>query len=488
MLSLSLAILLAVFLVRETSTASLADGWGQNTVDNILKERDDNSVLLIFKHHGHVENERLLELREVVAESVTSYCEENRFTCDKSNTQINSTYTDVMWWNRYPEQRKIEGGSISIRMYVRYPPEMDGTGDTKALIPRDSLKDLLEANRGVIGERFGAELLYILVFDWRKNFLYTGLSITAFLLLCGLAIMFGYARSKQMRSSIDSEFAKRLGLDKNDDTLSVNSQRLINSRKSSINVTTLHRRITSNVDEVDESGEISITDYKLIANNTNATKRLQERNQLPIEMDNNDTQILQQKLKRQKRKRELAMENYFRSITHQTCDDTLQDELVKRPISSSSNSQDQGYGSELVNEKRIITSFHARTVLQNGNQPKIKHSAVENEESLQRPSHKDRIKKRSKKNKDINTSKGHMRLEKSNSAFSDDAIPFTEDEKIAEVKADATMSEYISSTIVANIGDGNIIPSTDEADCSEEAPYFPPSTGKENLQSVDNAQ
>ena len=45
-----------------------------------------------------------------------------------------------MWWNRYPEQRKIEGGSISIRMYVRYPPEMDGTGDTKALIPRDSLK------------------------------------------------------------------------------------------------------------------------------------------------------------------------------------------------------------------------------------------------------------------------------------------------------------------------------------------------------------
>ncbi|XP_075254522.1 uncharacterized protein LOC142345921 isoform X4 [Convolutriloba macropyga] len=393
MLSLSLAILLAVFLVRETSTASLADGWGQNTVDNILKERDDNSVLLIFKHHGHVENERLLELREVVAESVTSYCEENRFTCDKSNTQINSTYTDVMWWNRYPEQRKIEGGSISIRMYVRYPPEMDGTGDTKALIPRDSLKDLLEANRGVIGERFGAELLYILVFDWRKNFLYTGLSITAFLLLCGLAIMFGYARSKQMRSSIDSEFAKRLGLDKNDDTLSVNSQRLINSRKSSINVTTLHRRITSNVDEVDESGEISITDYKLIANNTNATKRLQERNQLPIEMDNNDTQILQQKLKRQKRKRELAMENYFRSITHQTCDDrkellkepdpgqssstrstpisnTLQDELVKRPISSSSNSQDQGYGSELVNEKRIITSFHARTVLQNGNQPK----------------------------------------------------------------------------------------------------------------------
>ena len=26
-------------------------------------------------------------------------------------------------------------------------------------------------------------------------------------------------------------------------------------------------------------------------------------------------------LKRQKRKRELAMENYFRSITHQTCDD-----------------------------------------------------------------------------------------------------------------------------------------------------------------------
>ena len=99
-----------------------------------------------------------------------------------------------------------------------------------------------------------------------------------------------------MRSSIDSEFAKRLGLDKNDDTLSVNSQRLINSRKSSINVTTLHRRITSNVDEVDESGEISITDYKLIANNTNATKRLQERNQLPIEMDNNDTQILQQKV------------------------------------------------------------------------------------------------------------------------------------------------------------------------------------------------
>ena len=38
MLSLSLAILLAVFLVRETSTASLADGWGQNTVDNILSE------------------------------------------------------------------------------------------------------------------------------------------------------------------------------------------------------------------------------------------------------------------------------------------------------------------------------------------------------------------------------------------------------------------------------------------------------------------
>ena len=104
-------------------------------------------------------------------------------------------------------------------------------------------------------------------------------------------------RSKQMRSSIDSEFVKRLGLDKDDDTLSVNSQRLINSRKSSSNVTTLHRRITSNVDEVEESGEISITDYKLIANNKNDTKRLQESNQLPIEEINyNDTQISQQKV------------------------------------------------------------------------------------------------------------------------------------------------------------------------------------------------
>ena len=61
--------------------------------------------------------------------------------------------------------------------------------------------------------------------------------------------------------------------------------------KSPINVTTLHRPITSNVDEVEESGEISITDYKLIANNKNGTKRLQE-SQFPLEeMNNNDTQI-----------------------------------------------------------------------------------------------------------------------------------------------------------------------------------------------------
>ncbi|XP_063728564.1 uncharacterized protein LOC134856130, partial [Symsagittifera roscoffensis] len=234
------------FLSFEIRAASVADGWGENTVENIFKERDKNSVLLIFKLCGSVSSEMKLNLRGTVAESVTNFCDENPFSCDRSDSKINSSYTDVLWWGRYPQKRELAGGAVSFQLYVRYPPEMEGSGNTKALIPRDTLKEILEINRSLIEDRFGAPILYILVFDWRYNFLLSGVSLSLLLLFCTASVIYIFKRSNTVRASLDSEFEKRTGLD---------NEGIRISRKSSAISISLHRPMNTHSQSTEKAGD-----------------------------------------------------------------------------------------------------------------------------------------------------------------------------------------------------------------------------------------
>lgn len=372
----------------------------------------------------------------------------------------------------------------------------------------------------MIEERFGAEILFILVFSWRQNALYCAIALSAFLLLCSLSVMFCYVRTKQMRSSMDTEFVKRSGLDNGEaHTISMTNNRKVSFMETSMNGLPRLRRITSNVDEVKEGGEISIGDYmKQITTDIreqdeggDVTPSSPGLSPMVNTIVNGTETPTPQKLTRQKRKREIAMENFFRSITpghkteerkellkgvdsgqssgstHSTPVPTHPDDFTAKRHDSSRASHDQGYSSELMNEKRVVTTFPAR----HEETVKDVEATTETTATDQSPRKKDRYKKKgNKKSKDKCSSKFHLRLEKTNSGFSDDTIPVTGDEKVDEELSGMSLSHQLQTPDPAEGGytnetelNGMSTASHKQAtETEEEAPYFPPDNARETPQ------